>query len=160
MKTLFVCSTVLILAMPSHAMACGTFAEPKQQELDQANLERERELAHQMAKSAELVVVGTVRSLQRPSLESRTNGQVSLEVTETLKGSPLKELSLPWQDRIAISCDLSAMFRNVGFREDFSYIIYVEKGQIVRAAAAERSPSRASLSLTEERAIAVGADGS
>lgn len=160
MKSLLASCLVLTLALPSHAMACGTFAEPKQQRLDQANLVRERELAHQMARNSELVLVGTVRALRRPSLESPTSGQVTLEVVEVLKGLPLKELSLPWQEHFVLSaCDMSAMFRNVGFREDVSYIVYVENGQIVRTNSVERSPGRASLSFTEERAIVVSAGG-
>lgn len=147
-----------VLAMSQPALACGTHAPDVQHKLDAEQRDAMRRLAEAAARDADRIFVGTVTRLERPATGAQSPGSVTLAVSETLKGAPADVETLRWKEHFILSCDESATFANVGFRDNGVFVVYVKDGEIVRAAAADELRAGFLFSLDEERAV-VAAQG-
>lgn len=146
-------AVLLIASMlaPGAAMACGTLAPAVQARIDATELAAVRALA--AARDADRILVGTVTALARPAPGSGASGTATLAVDEVLKGAAAASATLSWQERFVYSCQPSAMFHNVGFRDGGRFIVYVREGAVFRSAAADHLRSGL-FALDEERATA------
>lgn len=146
-------AVLLIASMlaPGAAMACGTLAPAVQARIDATELAAVRALA--AARDADRILVGTVTALARPAPGSGASGTATLAVDEVLKGAAAASATLSWQERFVYSCQPSAMFHNVGFRDGGRFIVYVRDGAVFRSAAADHLRSGL-FALDEERATA------
>lgn len=146
-------AVLLIASMlaPGAAMACGTHAPAVQARIDATELAAVRALA--AARDADRILVGTVTALARPAPGSGASGTATLAVDEVLKGAAAASATLSWQERFVYSCQPSAMFHNVGFRDGGRFIVYVRDGAVFRSAAADHLRSGL-FALDEERATA------
>lgn len=148
-------AVLLIASMlaPGAAMACGTHAPAVQARIDATELAAVRALAAAAARDADRILVGTVTALARPAPGSGASGTATLAVDEVLKGEAAASATLSWQERFVYSCQPSAMFHNVGFRDGGRFIVYVRDGAVFRSAAADHLRSGL-FALDEERATA------
>ena len=153
MKTALSASLLCLAALAQPALACGTHAPEVQSKLDAAQRDALRTLAEAAAIDADLIFVATVTGLERPSIKAGTPGSVTLAVSEALKGEPAAVETLRWKEHFILSCEESATFANVGFREGGTFVVYVKDGQVVRSAGADDLRG-SHLPLDEERAIA------
>ncbi len=148
-----------LLTTMQPAAACGTRAPAVQQQIDAEQLAILKTLTIQAAKEADLVIVGTVTSLDRPLPGGKQAGTVTLAVSETLKGAHEPIQTIQWQDAFVVSCQPSVSFRNVGFRQDGTFIVYVRHGRVLRSAAADELRSSSLLTLSEERFLVASRGG-
>ena len=161
MKQAAVLLIASMLLAPGAAIACGTHAPAVQARIDAAELAAGRALAATAARDADRILVGTVTQLARPAWGSGESGSVTFDVDEVLKGdAAASSVTVAWQDRFVYSCQPSAMFHNVGFRDGGRFIVYVRDGAVFRSAAADHLRSGL-FALDEERATAAagGAQG-
>ncbi|MFZ1224597.1 MAG: hypothetical protein WAR01_15320 [Dokdonella sp.] len=141
------------------AAACGTLPAEQQRQQDAEQLQRLRVLAMDMAKAADAIFVGSVTALQRPDRAAQQSGQVTLAVTETLKGPQAREQTLAWDDHFIYSCDPAAMFGNVGFRDGGVYIVYVKDDWVIRSDAADALRDSSLLGLSDEISLLAARGG-
>lgn len=148
-------AVLLIASMlaPGAAMACGTLAPAVQARIDATELAAVRALAVDAARDADRILIGTVTQLARPAPGSGEAGTVTFAVDEVLKGEASTSATLAWKERFVYSCQPSAMFHNVGFRDGGRFIVYVRDGAVFRSAAADHLRSGL-FALDEERATA------
>lgn len=150
---------LLLAGFGMQAVACGTLPAEQQQEQDAEQLQRLRALTTDTAKSADAIFVGIVTALQRPDRAGQRSGQVTLAVTETLKGSQAREQTLTWDDHFIYSCNPAESFDNIGFRDGGSYIVYIKNERVIRSAAADALRDSALLSLADEISLIVAGEG-
>ena len=159
MKNALSASLLCLLAFTQPAFACGTHAPELQRKLDAEQHEAMRTLAETAARDADAIFVATVTALERPSSDNAIPGRVTLAVNEVLKGEPAAVETMAWKNHFILSCEQSAMFANVGFRDGGSFVVYVQDGQIVRSAGADALRDGSLFKLDEERAIAKAQGG-
>ncbi len=158
MNKFIVLAVVLALA-PVAADACGTRAPAVQANIDAAELAALEKLTVAAAHSADAVFIGSVTQLARPAQGAGGQGSVSFAVEASLKGQVPDAYTASWKEHFVYSCQPSAMFHNVGFRDGGTFIVYVRDGRVIRSAAADHLRSGL-LTLEHERAIVVDAKGS
>lgn len=151
-SVIVIVSFFLLIASPS-AEACGTRSLEQQEQIDSEQLAKLKSLTIETAKDADVVVIGKVTALVRPVSGSERPGTVSLAVSETLKGAHSSTRTIRWKEAFVLSCQPADSFRNVGFRQDGRYIVYVKDGMVLRSAPADELRSSSLLKLSEERML-------
>lgn len=153
----FIVLAVVLAFAPVAADACGTRAPAVQAKIDAAELAALEKLTVAAAHSADAVFIGSVTQRARPGQGGQ--GSVSFAVEASLKGQVPAAYTASWKEHFVYSCEPSAMFQNVGFRDGGTFIVYVRDGQVIRSAAADHLRSGL-LTLERERAIVADAKGS
>ena len=148
-----------LVGFNAKAAACGTLPAEQHRQQDAEQLQRLRVLTVDMAKTADAIFVGSVTALQRPDSAAQRAGQVTLAVTETLKGPQAPTRVLAWDNHFIYSCDPAAMFGNVGFRDGGVYIVYVKNDRVIRSAAADALRDSSLLGLSDEISLLAARGG-
>ena len=122
------------------------------------NLARERQLAIETSRTADLIAIGEVKSVERTSEIQR---KIFVEISQTLKGERTSSASFAWENSnyVVITCIASDMFNTVNVRPSNTYLFYVKDGAVLRAGQIDRFPFSGSLSLQDELRIVESTNG-
>jgi len=101
--------------------------------IDHEELERQETLALELALVSETIAVVEILEIdyQAPSLYVLTN--------EVIKGDLDEKAALPWHHDVRYGCKPSVSFFNIRVKEGLEYLVYIQDGQLRRAAHINRS---------------------
>ena len=102
---------------------------------------------------ADLVFIGTVVAMTRAGGRSIAPGEVTLDVTETLRGRTAARRNFAWHGASSSACDRYASFSDIDFRLGERVIVYARRGRLLRAALIDLPRDDTGLGLLEERRI-------